>query len=497
VFVAIASVALARPVCHTPTMLGASAFAGTIYEAYRPAAVGFVDSAIYPLRVHYRREEDAGRAASLVLPALELSWAVLIDEMGWPAPPPDGLSGGSDALDVYLTNEGTGGGAYVWGGGPDVIAGDDWYTVPSHMAIDETLSDDDMLYYAAHELNHVSQYAMDAREVSTFIWESTAEAVAVMVDDGKPYIAWGGMPSFQVYPFLSLVFDAYQPEVIAYDSYSYYEYGGIIFTMFVEERYGSNDGTTLLALWDALAQPSASVEPDFLDALASIEPSGSLAALYTEFAVWRMFAGELDDGAHFEDGALWGASEQVGVEATLALADVDGFVDSPEDPPYDLGTSYYVLDLGAGTDETLLVDVVGKAGAHWGIAWAVWAADGSARTGTVFGDPGAPIQAEIPLAGGVRAQWGVVNAGPPDMSAVARQPRRGFELALTLLPPSGSGPTGTTTDPTGGTDPTDPAEDADPDARTEGCACSGSGSGGVPAALLLAPLWFARRRRGE
>jgi hypothetical protein len=523
---ALVSAALARPACYTQAIRTNPAFTGTVYDWYRPQAVGFIDSAIYPMRVHYRREDDAARVANVVLPALEQSWAETIDEMGWPAPPSDGYAGGSDALDIYLTNEGTGGGAYVWGGGPDVLYGDTWYTVPSYMAIDETLPDIEMLYYAAHELNHVSQYAIDGVESSTFVWESVADAVAVMVDETQPYIRWGGVPSFQEFPFLSLVFDSYRREVRDYDSWSYYEYGGLIFPMFLEQHYGLNDGATMLALWDGLAQPTPGDEVDFLDALASIEPNGSLAALYTEFAVWRMFAGELDDGQHFEDGALWTEEYQVGVEATFDLSNVDGFVGEPVHLPYDLGTNYYVVELGAGTDEVLQVDVTGDPGAHWGVAWAVWAADGTATTGTVVGAPGALVQAAIPLAGGVRAQFGVVNGGPPDMVARMIQPRRSVEIALALVPPPvtttpgtttpgtttpGTTTPGTTTPGTTPTEPTEPTEPAEPtgdtgtapddDEPTEparGCGCAASPSPAAPSALLIGALaWLRRRPRAK
>jgi hypothetical protein len=489
--------ALARPVCHTPAMRQAPAVGVT--AAYRPAAAGFVDSELYPLRVHYRREQDAQRVADLVLPAADTSWAIQMDAVGWPVPPPDGMVGGSSAFDIYLTNEGTYGGAYVWGFGPDVISDDNWFSVASYMALDEAISDAEMLSYVAHELNHASQYTIDAWEWSTFIWESTAEVMADLVDDaGDVYIDYGAMVDFQEFPFLSLVFDGYRGPVIAYDPNSYYEYGGIIFGMFVEQFYGVNDGAALLDLWDQLAQPTTSADPDFLDALSGLEPTGSLAALYAEFAVWRMFTGALDDGAHFEEAALWGDTELVGTEAVLDLSQVDGFTATPLDAPYDLGTNYYVIELGTGTDELLQVDVAGDVEAQWGLAWAVWYPEGPALTGTVVRIEGAPVQAQIPLAGGVRAQFGVVNAGPVDMDAEVGIRRRSFEVALALLAPPVTTDPGDPTEPPATTGTTDdpPPAGAGPNTLVDaGCGCAAA----HPAAgwwVLLAPVLLRRGRRG-
>jgi hypothetical protein len=499
-------VAFARPACQTSAMREAAALLATAGEGYRtaafrPDAAGYVDSALYPIRVHYRRPEDADRAANVVLPALETSWLWEIVDGGWPAPPADGGIGGSDALDVYLTNEGTFGGAYVYGLGPDVTANDNWYSVPSYMALDEAIPDTEMLAYVAHELTHVSQYTIDAWEWRTFVWESVAEVMSELVDDSSNlYIPYGAMPDFQEFPFLSLVFDGYHPAVIAYDAFSYYEYGGIVFMMFVEQRDGINDGRTLLALWDGLAQPSTSREPDFLDSLEAIDTNLSLAELYAEFAVWRMFTGEFDDGAHFEEAALWGEGELVGLEAMLSLDEVEGYAAGPVDAPYDLGTSYYAVDLTGGTEDLLEVDVAGAPASQWGIAWAVWYPEGPGLTGTVVGVPGEAVKAQIPLAGGVRAQFGVVNGGPPGMDADAQVQRQRFELTLARVAPPPEPDTGEVPEV-----PETPDEDtAAPPAASRpegpvdadgGCGCASSGTGTV-GWTLLAPL-ILRRRSGR
>ncbi|MEZ4241779.1 MAG: MYXO-CTERM sorting domain-containing protein [Myxococcota bacterium] len=466
--------------------------------ARRPAEAGYVDSERYPIRVHYRQAADEQRVIDVVLPAFETSWEIEVEQMGWPAPPPDDGVGGSDAYDVYFTNEDTYGGAWTWGFGPDVTPGDNWYSVPSYIAMDDRwIPDDQMLVFACHEFNHALQYTIDARERRVFPWESTAEAMTDLVDDASD-LYMPELRDFQELPFASLVFDGYASEVEAYRRNSFYEYGGSIFGTFLEERYGNKDGTTLLAVWDALADPSGSDEPDYLDALGTLDGDApSAAEVYLEFAVWRMFAGVDDDGAHFEEGALWPENARVPYEADLTLADVDGYVAEPVDAPYDLGTSYYRLDLGDGTDQALQVDVAGEAGAQWGLAWAVWPAGGGPATvGKVLVGDGEALSAEIPLAGGSWAQVGVVNAGPVGMELEGTIPRRTFTATFGLVGGTGgtSGTTDTTVPPY--SDPTGTVPDgvvsADPDEKG-GCGCSSGGSS-VGWLGLLGVLAIRRRR---
>ena len=60
----------------------------------RPEEAGYVDSATYPIRIHYRKSADAERAETVVLPIAEDVWTAEIEEMGWPTPPTD--YGGTD-----------------------------------------------------------------------------------------------------------------------------------------------------------------------------------------------------------------------------------------------------------------------------------------------------------------------------------------------------------------------------------------------------------------
>ena len=489
--------------CFTPDYLALRDDAGAA-KMFRPTAVGFVDSAIYPIRIHYSDAADLARATDSWLPLAENAWAVEVEQMGWPAPPADDGAGGSDAYDYYFTEKGTSMGAYTFGFGPDVIPDDNWYSNATFIAVDRRIDDVEVDGFIAHEFVHALQWTVDGREKTVFAWESTAEAITDMVHDDTDY--GYELYSFQMLPFMSLVHDSYNPLIYPYGYTGYYyEYGGMMFTTYIEEKYGTKDGKLLVKLWDDLAQPGTKDEPDFLDAIALVDPSvPTVADVYTDFAVWRMFAASDDDGAHYEEGAAFPDYAIPYAEASITLDELDGFTATPVAAPYDLGTSYYRVDLGVGSDRTLHVDVAGEPGVEWGIAWAVWpTAGGAATTGSTWVADGAPLAVDIDLTGGDRLEIGVVNNGPagfdPDDGAV----RRAFTLTLTLAPLDE--PADTDEPPVDDTDVPDtdvPVADPEPeppasdDDEKGGCGCASGGPLQVSwAALALAVVAGRRRRR--
>jgi hypothetical protein len=472
----------ARPGCGTAARLTDAAF-GT--SPRRPVAAGSVDSDRFPIRVHHRRAADAERAATVLLPALEEAWEVQIAQLGWPPPPPDAGVGGSEAFDVYLTTEATNGGAWVWGFGPDVIPDDDGFTVPSFMALDEAIPDDQMLSWVAHELNHACQYAIDAREPYTFAWEATAETIAEIVDDdGDFYLEYGAIPDFQAHPFLSLAFDGSSAPVRDHDAWSFYEYGGIVFGLFLEERYGPG---TLRGMWDALAPRGE----DFLTALDAAVPLQDRAQVYTEFARWRMFTAHRDDGGHFEEASRWGRRSLVTPEAVVPADDLRDFVGVPTEPPYDLGASYYVLDLRGFPSwvrsRDFVVTLEGARDTQWSLVWADWGRGGSRGTGSLGPTDAGALSTTLTLDG----EWatiGVVNAGRAEIGDPRDIRRRSFRLSIAHVPDDA-----VDTD----TDDTDvPVEDEGNDLRPPpvdpGCGCD---SGPRSLAWVWVLLVLSRRRR--
>ena len=59
-----------------------------------------------------------------VAKALERSWDIEIQYLGWAEPPPDGILGGDDKFDVYLEDLDLYIAGYVSGGEPSAMIGD-------------------------------------------------------------------------------------------------------------------------------------------------------------------------------------------------------------------------------------------------------------------------------------------------------------------------------------------------------------------------------------
>ena len=132
--------------------------------------------------------------------ALEHSWDVEIDQLGWAEPPPDDDLGGNDLFDVYLEDLDRYIIGYVSGGDPSNKVGDNSRTDIvettasfSHMGLDNDFAEieeiediklsgmDFMRTTVAHEFNHTLQYGYDSEEPHRWFWEATATWVETYV----------------------------------------------------------------------------------------------------------------------------------------------------------------------------------------------------------------------------------------------------------------------------------------------------------------------------
>ena len=466
-------------------------------DPYRPEEAGYLDSPSLPIRVHYRRAEDADRAEMVLLPIAEETWRAEVETMGWPAPPADFGLGGDDRYDIYFTNEDTFGGAWTWGTGSDVDSTDGLFSQSSFIALDERISDADLPDFVSHEFNHALQYTIDGWEQTLFVWESTAEAMEDLVyDDSDLYMV--DIVDFQTLPWISLLSDSYSASVKEYNDYSYYEYGGSIFSLFVEQRYGANDGTELLALWMSLAQGGRGPEPDFVDAIGEL--AGDRAAFdgpYLEFATWRMFTGERDDGAHFEEGALWPREAGVELSGQYDVAALEGVSVTPEDAPYDLGANYFYVTNTGGDTRWLKLSLAGDAATRWAVVGVAWPTAGGPAT-IVTGS----AAADLPLADAAEYMVAVVNLGPAELDPENSDLARGqYTLSFSVGEPDpdttdDTGPGDT--DPTGDTGSPDSGATLDPPCckpDAVACGCASGTSGGALAGWGLSLIALAVRRR--
>jgi len=83
----------------------------------RPDSIGHVQSAVYPLRLHYETVEQIPVAEEF-LGYAEMSWQYFV-EAGFYTPPPDFGNGGSDDFDIYLKADAVGGAIIIEDEYPD------------------------------------------------------------------------------------------------------------------------------------------------------------------------------------------------------------------------------------------------------------------------------------------------------------------------------------------------------------------------------------------
>lgn len=291
------------------------------------------DSASLPVRVHAGNGVTDERAR-LVLSFVEAAWAAQVTAAGFPAPLPDGTEGGNERFDVYVVPlpPGLGGVTIATG---DAAPDDGRHASPGFMQIDPTLPDEQLEVYTAHEFQHALQFAIDTDE--NIMWcESTAVFWEVRtrpdVDDWH-----GALADFQSQPHAPLFATGGEIELIATRPVPRYEYGAVLFALYLDEEHGDGQGSVLRAIWEGCAQPDTvdENEPDFLDAMsaAGVDPGQALV----DFAGWRALVGPLDVP---DDGP----GEAVPAEALLAAGQLnastlDGRVEvtSDEEGPFPLG----------------------------------------------------------------------------------------------------------------------------------------------------------------
>ena len=247
----------------------------SIAVAARPDAAGFVDSPTRPVRCHHLEGQAA--LCDTILAAVEEAWDAQVDGLGFPAPPADAGRGGSDALDVYLTHDGTGGagGAYVICDGEetapcvDLVADDGLASTATYVVIDPDTDAGVLRGYAHHEFNHVLQYALDFEEPVLDVWEGTAVAAEAWTDP-EMVLDPGPIDDYQQNAWVSPILQDGYWLLDEYDKNTWYEYGATVWVRWLDARHGDGHGSIGPALWRAMANDPGDNEPDVLDAWAEL-----------------------------------------------------------------------------------------------------------------------------------------------------------------------------------------------------------------------------------
>ncbi len=293
--------ASARTRCRTlsPSQARLQALAGG-----RPDhAVSLPSADGYPFWVH----GPAGTTAyvTALRDVMDYAWQVEIVQRGWAPPLPD-EAGPDDGFDVYVdTSLDTDEAGVDF---DDEYFDSEWDDATSYMSLPEAFSSPDVLVSTVvHELNHASQFALDAAEDDAFY-----EHTAVLVEQQVAGFVEGygvGIADYQQNPRRAL-------DYIVED---YYEYGAALWLMFLAEAVGDGGDALVQALWTEGRQATFDWdnEPDFLDTLPGLlaAEGWDLPRFFGTFALWRYYTGSRDDGAHFAAGDEWGADSLVAVDS--------------------------------------------------------------------------------------------------------------------------------------------------------------------------------------
>ena len=276
-------------------------------------------------------EDDNGNGlpdyVELVAEALEHSWEIETQYLGWAEPPPDSNLGGDEKFDVYLEDLDMYIAGYVSGGEPANLIHDNPNTDVteetasfSHMGLDNDFAEIDSLEdiqlsgldfmrtTVAHELNHAIQYGYDSKEPHHWFWEASATWVETYVyEDIKD-------SEFH----LRAAFKSPDTCLLDYGGYDRIESGGHWYALWVFLRFMSEElGVTIIRdIWQE------TIELDGYEAFEAAlnDYSTNLDEVYRGYTIallLRNFEFELDFPTVRLEGAIeglesWAPNDGVG-----------------------------------------------------------------------------------------------------------------------------------------------------------------------------------------
>ena len=277
----------------------------------------------------------------------EQSWNKEVNDMGWDAPPPDGVDG--NEYDIYIVSSGGGG----WIGycqpenqGPDPDQED--YT--SYIAVAKNLSSDLAKVTVAHEFNHACQFSYSGQEAS-FWYENCATWMEDMVYDK--------VNDYYYYITTSWQNPIYWPDLSITTSNGEYEYGASVWAFYLTERYNDNDMPR--RIWARNAIISGNRTLSDIDYILSNYYGSSFNEALKEYSVWRYFAGSNDDGQHFSEGSHWVDPyvEPTHVHSSYPAQGMQG-----TKPPDYYGTNFIQFN-SPGGQEDVEITFDGQDGKNW------------------------------------------------------------------------------------------------------------------------------------
>lgn len=335
---ALASPAQGEPRCDTPASRRQIPLDTRPCEhpEYWPYAIA---SERHPVLVHYRQPDERATALAVVK-YVDTAWAFEVGTLGFSPPLPDqGYCGPSAAFDVFLWR----GRESCW---VDEIAGSPsspWGGRMSYMAVDPwgRNGKDILRVTIGHEFNHASQ-AAENWNVPQSVMEMTATYVEQYFGDALLY----NIRDLQDHPehaVLWLDLDR------SGNMQTYHMYGAGLYFYYLRDRFFASDMGFLSRFWKGTRNrnhPAADTATivDALDAL--LAPSGSsFLQSAQEFARWRYYAGDRDDGRHFRpwpvpfDQLPFLSASRVKTDGEVLISDGDASY-TVKHPPMLLGSAY-------------------------------------------------------------------------------------------------------------------------------------------------------------
>jgi len=253
----------------------------------RPDSIGFVQSSIAPLRVHYETAEQLPLAEEFLGHA-EQFYRYFVDVAGFYDTPPDDSRGGSDDYDIYI-DSGSYAGIY-----PEDEWEDSWWSDLRSYTFTQPEGIPNLISTIGHELNHAHQLAMNVGTTTSF-FESTA---TIMEDYAYPEGDWINSeltPYIQDRPYKPI--DWHEGGGLPY------QYAAFIFPRFLIDFYGA-DISMVGEIWQGMVQAGENGEPDYFDSIETVIAGygpETFDEMFRIFTIWRWFTGPHDDGQHCDE----------------------------------------------------------------------------------------------------------------------------------------------------------------------------------------------------
>jgi hypothetical protein len=241
--------------------------------------------------------------------ALDSSWRLQVDQLGYRAPPSDGGAGGGDEYDVYVIEYGGAGSQYY---GTTTALSPGATTTASFMQIDNNYTDAGygtpsgcngargarglgaLRVTAAHEFYHAVHFAYYQPEPQEAWWQ---EATATWIEE----VAYPEVNDYFIYLCAFLYKNTRSLDSGRASGRDNHIYGASAFLHFLDQRYGRD---VIRQIWEEHAM-WANAELSNVDRVLRKLTPGGLEDAVGEFGVWNYFTGHRHREQFYKEGNLW------------------------------------------------------------------------------------------------------------------------------------------------------------------------------------------------